>query len=91
MVVLLILGSRMFAQAVAYDPDRWCTGWHNPNNFTYTGGDANTQWQGLTGSKASTASSCTSGIPLVNNNPTVVSASNLTTISSGSSCYRWVL
>lgn len=60
-----------------------CMGLKNPTSFTFTGGNANSAWSGMTGTKQARASTCTlSG----SNFTTTVPASSLTTISSGSSC-----
>ena len=81
LMLFSLAGSR--AQNVPYDPASNCTGWHNPTNFTFTGGAANTTWSGLKGSKPCTASNCVTGLPWTG---TSVSASQLATETSSSSC-----
>lgn len=71
---------------VDYDPNTWCTGWHNPLNFTFSGGQGNTQWEGLIGSKPATASTCTAGVPWISSTTTVITAAQLASQSSSSSC-----
>ena len=77
-LVILALGTtELFAQNAA------CMGLKNPTSFTFTGGSANSEWSGMTGSKQGSASTCTT---LGSSLTTSVSAANLATISSGSSC-----
>ncbi len=62
-----------------------CMGLKNPTSFTFTGGNANSVWYGMTGTKLEQASTCTSlGASLT----TTVTAENLTSIQSSSSCYN---
>ncbi len=63
----------------------YCMGLKNPQNFTVTGGPANPVWEGMTGTKQGTASSC-SAHTIGSNFSTTVPANQLHTISSGSSC-----
>ena len=81
--LLLFATPQAQAQSITYDPATHCTGWHNPTNFTSTGGQANTQWSGLTGTKPMQASNCVSGI---NWSGTTISAANLASSSSSYYC-----
>lgn len=83
LICAITLGAN--AQNSGYDPSVYCTGWHNPVSFTSTGGSANSSWEGLTGSKPATASSCTSGLPWTGTG-TIVTASNLATTQSSQYC-----
>lgn len=65
-----------------------CTGWNNPSNFLLTGGDANTQYSGKTGTKPSQAFSCMGSGTLGVNLTTDVTAAGLATATdAGSSSY----
>ena len=71
------------AQAFAQSAD--CMGLKNPTSFTFTGGNANSVWFGMTGTKLEQASTCTTlGASLT----TTVAAADLPTIQSSSSCYN---
>lgn len=89
--LLLLTAALVLAFSVGYaqdyDPATYCTGWHNPSNFTFTGGSANTQWEGLVGSKPAQASTC-AGVPWISNGtPSVVPASQLASFTpSSTSC-----
>ncbi len=82
-VFLLLLTVGCMAICQAQNP--YCMGLKNPQNFTVTGGPANPVWEGMTGTKQGTASSCTSHT-IGSNFTNTVSASQLHTISSGSNC-----
>lgn len=62
-----------------------CMGWHNPTNFTMTGGSAFTQWSGWIGTKPNTASSPTIGVPWLSS-ATTVSAANLSSQTFSGGC-----
>lgn len=82
MAIMILSAGKLFAQD--YNPMLHCMGLKNPTNFTLTGGTGETMWTGYVGSKAAQASTCTS-IPLFNS-ATVVTANNLTTQTSSTSC-----
>lgn len=86
-LLLLACFAGLRAQVV-YDPTTYCTGWHNPSNFTFTGGDANTAWEGFVITAPNESSyyslpTCANGVPWWGG-VTAVAANNLTSQTSSS-------
>ncbi len=82
-IVFLTILTSLLATAMAQNPN--CAGLKNPTNFTLTGGNANSIWSGMTGTKNGVASTCSA---IGSTFSTTVAAGNLETISGGgSNCY----